>query len=73
MRKIELRLDTLRVDAFETAGPAVPPRGTVNAHALTEVTSFCVCTRAVTCDVACSTDAYEVCYVPYTRQPGCPG
>lgn len=73
MRKAKLGLDALQVETFETAGSTLPARGTVRAHEFTEVTSFCQgCTRDPTCDVACSTDAYEVCYVPWTRQPGCP-
>lgn len=73
MRKTRLSPDTLRVETFEVDVAAAPQRGTVRAHAFTEVTSFCQgCTRDATCDVACSTDAVQVCYEPWTRQPGCP-
>lgn len=74
MRKTKLSLDTLQVETFETdPAAAETARGTVRAHEFTEVSSLCQgCTRSPTCDVACSTNDYEVCYVPWTRQPGCP-
>ncbi|HEX6036534.1 hypothetical protein [Longimicrobium sp.] len=73
MSKITLRLDTRAVETFEPAAFGNAARGTVRAHDFTEVTSFCQgCTRDPTCDAACSTDADQVCYEPYTRQPGCP-
>jgi hypothetical protein len=71
MAKIKLNLEQLEVESFGTAS-AESTRGTVNAHDFTEVSSFCQgCTRNPTCDVACSTDQYEVCYEPWTRQSGC--
>lgn len=73
MRKAKLSLDTLTVETFETAASENSLRGTVRAHGFTEVTSFCQgCTRDPTCDVACSTNDYEVCYEPQTRDPECP-
>lgn len=72
MRKTKLSLDTLQVETFEPDAAAVSPRGTVHAHEFTQVTSFCQgCTRAPTCDAACSTDAHQVCYEPQTRDPNC--
>ena len=35
MRKLRLSLDELAVDTFQTGGPDVPRRGTVDAHAAT--------------------------------------
>ena len=74
MKITKLSLDTLHVDTFETDPAAAEiSRGTVHANGFTEVSSFCQgCTRDATCDVACSTNDYEVCYVPWTRQPDCP-
>lgn len=73
MSKIKLRLDTLAVETFEPAVSGTATRGTVRAHEFTEVTSFCQgCTRDLSCGGTCSTDAYQVCLEPYTRQPGCP-
>jgi len=80
MRKTKLSLDTLRVETFETHPAAVEMRGTVHAH-LTQAADTC---GGRTCDAPCkstftfymtcqqcSTNAYEVCLEPWTRQSGC--
>lgn len=56
MRKTKLSLDTLQVDTFETDPGAPEVRGTVQAHGLTQVTSYCQCQYATdygTCQGTC--------------------
>lgn len=57
MSKIKLRLDTLQVDTFQTAGSPDAARGTVQAHAITGFTSYCQCAYATnygTCQASCA-------------------
>ena len=61
-RKIELKLDTLTVESFET-GMAASKDGTVHAHAAISVPDPCIprtqiqtCDRGLTC-----TDVFHAC------------
>ncbi len=55
MRKTKLSLDTLHVETFETDPAAAEVRGTVQAHGLTQFTSYCQCdaTHYGTCQGTC--------------------
>lgn len=55
MRKTRLSPDTLRVETFDVDPRARAPQGTVHAHAITQLTSFCQCdaTHYGTCQGTC--------------------
>lgn len=64
MKKLDLSLDALKVESFETLAPAPTARGTVSGNAL-DSKEICDSTRAPR-DCVCSR------YCPTFEGPGCP-
>jgi hypothetical protein len=65
MRKIQLKLDDLSVESFNTAAGKTANEGTVHAHDATEYPEICNFSRG-TCFQSCAmTNGYQYCILPY--------
>ncbi|HEX6040673.1 hypothetical protein [Longimicrobium sp.] len=65
MRKIQLKLDDLAVESFNTAKGQAENSGTVRAHDATTIADGCNFSRG-TCFQSCGmTNGYQYCIEPY--------
>lgn len=66
MRKIQLNVDALAVETFDTAQTDPAEAGTVRGHAFTAPTPGCPNISRGTCFQSCAmTNGYQVCIEPH--------